>query len=139
MPRVVIDPGVLISARLSPRGAPAELLVAWLAGDFTVIVSPALLSELEGVLARPKFRRYLSEEQAHAFVHELGAHAEVVSDPIDVPAGLTSDPKDDYLVALARAAHADMLISGDSDLVELLDPEPPVLTPRAFLATLEDE
>ncbi len=51
--------------------------------------------------------------------------------------GLTADPDDDYLVALARAAGADYLVSGDRHLLELTDPEPPVLTPREFLALLE--
>jgi uncharacterized protein len=50
--RVVIDSNVLISARLSPRGAPGRLLAAWLAGRFELIVSPALLSELAGGFLR---------------------------------------------------------------------------------------
>lgn len=49
MRRVVIDSNVLISARLSPRGAPGRLLAAWLAGRFELIVSPALLAEMAGV------------------------------------------------------------------------------------------
>jgi putative PIN family toxin of toxin-antitoxin system len=57
--RVVIDSNVLISARLSPRGAPGRLLAAWLDGRFEMIASPALLAELAGVLERPKFRRWL--------------------------------------------------------------------------------
>lgn len=50
MRRVVVDSNVLISARLSPRGAPGRLLAAWLAGRFELIASPALLAELEGSL-----------------------------------------------------------------------------------------
>jgi uncharacterized protein len=57
--RVVLDPGVLIAAVLSPKGAPAELLRHWLAGDYELVVSDKLLAELKRVLLRPKFRKYL--------------------------------------------------------------------------------
>ena len=46
--RVVLDPNILISAMLSPSGAPARLLARWLAGDFELIASPQLLAELDG-------------------------------------------------------------------------------------------
>ncbi len=46
---------------------------------------------------------------------------------------LTPDPKDDYLLTLARTAHADCIVSGDTHLTELEHAKPPVLTPRAFL------
>jgi hypothetical protein len=53
----------------------------------------------------------------------------------DPPAGtsISSDPDDDYLVALARAGGADCLVSGDADLTVLIDAKPPVVTPREFL------
>ena len=41
---------------------------AWLGGRFELIVSPALLAELTGVFERPKFRRWLTVEEARAFV-----------------------------------------------------------------------
>lgn len=59
----------------------------------------------------------------------------VVVDP-PVQPGLSPDPDDDYLVSLARAAAADYLVSGDSDLIGLVDAKPPVLTPRQFLDRL---
>ena len=58
----------------------------------------------------------------------------------DAPAqpGLTADPDDDYLVALAREAGADFLVSGDQHLTGLVDAVPPVLTPRQFRDQLVD-
>jgi uncharacterized protein len=58
--------------------------------------------------------------------------AVLVGDPPLRP-GLTTDPGDDYLVALAREADAQCIVSGDAHLTQLVDPSPPVLTPRAFL------
>jgi predicted nucleic acid-binding protein len=50
---------------------------------------------------------------------------------------VTPDRGHDYLVALARAARADVLVSGDAHLTGLPDPDPPVLTPRGFLDRLQ--
>lgn len=135
MRRVVIDSNVLISARLSPRGSPGQLLAAWLDGRFELIVSQALLAELAGVLKRPKFRRWLTVEEARAFVQMLRVSATVLNDPPKQHHDLR-DPDDSYLVTLARSAKADYLVSGDGDLTSLESPRPPVITPADFLADL---
>jgi uncharacterized protein len=134
--RVVIDSNVLISARLSPRGSPGRLLAAWLDGRFELIVSPALLAELAGVLERPKFRRWLPVEEARAFVQMLRVSATVLNDPPQQHHDLR-DPDDSHLVTLARSAKADYLLSGDGDLTSLERPRPPVITPADFLASLD--
>lgn len=130
MPRVVLDPGVLISAFISPLGPPAALLRAWLEGLFELVVSETLLGELEDVLLRAKFRRYGSTKQVARYVRRLREQATSVDDPDDAPR-LTADPKDDYLVALARRADA-LLVSGDAHLAGL----PGVMTPREFADAL---
>jgi uncharacterized protein len=135
--RVVLDPGVLIAALISPTGAPFHLVQAWLDGHFDLVVSPKLLAELNRVLLRPKFRRYSTEEQAEEYVDQFQRFATLVFDP-EVISGLTPDPDDDYLVALARSAGSHFLVSGDAHLTQLIEPAPPVLTPRAFLNMLED-
>jgi putative PIN family toxin of toxin-antitoxin system len=100
-----------------------------------MIVCPALLAELEEVLLRPKFRRYLTMEQAHIYVTLAGKVGEHHPDPIMSP-GLTPDPDDDYLVAVALAANADYLVSGDPHLTTLSGLPVPVLNPRTFLELL---
>jgi len=136
MLREVVDPGVLVAALISPRGTPAQLLLRWRDGEFDVVVSSALLDELERVLKRPKFSRYVTPAEAAAYWRMLREAGVMYEDPLPQP-GLTPDPGDDYLVALSRAAGAAVLVSGDAHLTELTDPEPPVLTPREFLDRLE--
>jgi putative PIN family toxin of toxin-antitoxin system len=121
---------------ISASGAPRALLRRWLQGDFELVVSPALLAELERVLLRPKFRPYATEPEIHAYLALLRRLATIVPDPPPV-AGLTPDPGDDYLVALARASNVRTLVSGDRHLYELVDAVPPVLQPRAFLNRLQ--
>ncbi|MGH9152988.1 MAG: PIN domain-containing protein [Acidimicrobiales bacterium] len=54
MRRIVVDPGVLVSAALSPMGNPARIVEAVRSGRVVLIASPALLAELDDVLGRPK-------------------------------------------------------------------------------------
>jgi putative PIN family toxin of toxin-antitoxin system len=133
--RVVADPGVLVSAVLSATGPPALIVDRWRAGDLDLVVSPKLLLELEEVLLRPRFRAQVGEDDARAYVDALAAEALVVADPEDVER-VTRDPDDDYLVAPAIAARADVIVSGDADLTQLVEPPVPVLTPRELLDQL---
>lgn len=135
MLRIVADPGVLIAALISPKGAPAELLFAWLEGQLRLIVSPGLLRELETVLRRPKFRSYVSEEECRSYVDLFWSFAVLVPDPPPEP-GLAPDPGDDYLISLARASRADFLVSGDPHLTGIQKPEPAIIAPRAFMDKL---
>ena len=134
--RAVLDPNVIISGLLSPTGNAAHLLKAWRDGEFELIVSGALLEELERALGYPKLRRHISEEAADRVVEWLRESATVVEDH-DTPPPLRSvDPGDDYLVALAAARQA-FLISGDRHLLDLAD-RIPVLDPARFRERLSE-
>jgi predicted nucleic acid-binding protein len=52
------------------------------------------------------------------------------------PAPISRDPKDDYLIALGRAASAHVLVTGDDDLLDLELPELKIVSPREFLDLL---
>lgn len=132
--RGVLDPNVLIAALLSPDGAPARLLERWRAGELELVVSEALLAELERALAYAKLRRRIPAGDAAAFVALLRRAARVVPDPASPPAR-SADAGDDYLLALAEAARA-VLVSGDRHLLALADPLP-VRSPRALLEELD--
>ncbi len=110
MARAVFDP--TSSSLLSSHRAvaPTALYLALTRGRFHLIASPQLLDELDHVLARSKFRRYASREEARSFVDAVARLALLTEDPPATP-GATTDPGDDYLVTLARAADADVLVS----------------------------
>lgn len=132
MLRAVLDPGVLVADAITPSGVCEQILRAVIDLRCQMIVCPTLLFELEEVLVRSKFRRYLTVEQAQRYVALASRVGEHYPDPV-VPPGLTPDPDDDYLVALAQAASADYLISGDPHLTSLTGLPVPVLSPRIFL------
>jgi len=134
--RAVIDPGVLIAGLIAPSGVTAGIIRAWQQGVFELVVSPHLLDELTETLLRPKFRRWIAENDAVAFVEVLRLAAIVADDPI-TPERVSRDPSDDYLVALARAVEANVLVSGDEDLTSMATTDPPIVTPRRFLTTID--
>jgi uncharacterized protein len=133
--RAVLDVNVLVSAVLSPRGAPGRLLAAWRDGAFELVVSPLLLAELRRALSYPKLARLVPPGDADALVFLLGRAAELVADPPGPPPVRSADPEDDYLVALAAATRA-VIVSGDTHLTDMAD-RIPVRRPAAFLAEIE--
>lgn len=62
--------------------------------------------------------------------------ATVFPDP-ESPPPVVRDPADDYLVALAGAAGADAIVTGDRDLLDHAGLEPPAVTARAACAQLD--
>ena len=131
--RAVLDANILIAALLSRSGAPAQIISRWLGGGFELVVSEALLYELEQSLAYPKLRRRIPTEDAAEFVAFLRSSAIVAPDP-EAGSHRSDDPGDDYLLALAESEHA-ILVSGDHHLLRLAD-NLPIQTARSFLDRL---
>lgn len=136
MIKAVVDPGVLIAGLISSAGVPANIIRAWQRGVFEMVVSDHLLDELATTLLRSKFRRWIVEGDAVAFIEILRLAAIVVDDPVAVER-VSRDPDDDYLVALARISGASVLVSGDDDLQSIDAADPPIVSPRRFLTTIE--
>ena len=135
--RAVLDPNVIISALLSPDGTPARVLRTWIHGGVELVVAPGLLAELERALGYPKLRKRVPAEDARDVLDWLASTADMAEDPHDQPTVRSSDPGDDYLIALAESERA-VLVSGDDHLLELAD-EIPVFSPSEFLARFAAE
>lgn len=135
MTRAVLDPNVLVAAAIRSEGVPARCLRAHADGRFELVVSQVLLEELRTVLRREKFRPFLTVEQGERLVEALARDAIVTDDPADAPP-VSRDPGDDYLIALARAASAHALVTGDADLLEVDLPDLKIVTLREFLDLL---
>lgn len=80
--RVVLDTNVFVSAAIS-TGAPHRVVQAWLdRRPFDVVMCPELLAEVTEVMTeRPKLRRWLSLDDAHAFVVRLATETVMVDTP----------------------------------------------------------
>lgn len=135
--RAVIDTGVLVSALISRRGAPAAVLGALADGRFSAIYTTELIVELVDVLGRPRMHdKYgVRSDDIAALIQLIRLRGELVIPTQTVVA--CRDPKDDKFLTAALAGPADWIISGDMDLLVLSPFEGiPILRPAEFVARL---
>ncbi|MEO6044276.1 MAG: putative toxin-antitoxin system toxin component, PIN family [Tepidiformaceae bacterium] len=135
--RVVLDTNVLVSGLISPAGSPAEIHQAWRRGDFELVTAEPLLLELVEVLSYPRIRKRLhwSDGQLSDFAELYRATAILVT-PAQALV-VARDPDDDRVLEAAQAGHADFIVSGDRDLLDLREfVGIPILTPTGFLTML---
>jgi putative PIN family toxin of toxin-antitoxin system len=112
---------------------------AWRRGKFSVIVSSPILDELERTFQKPYFRRHLTDKQSSRFMMLLRKRATVFPITVSVH-GIATHPEDDLIIATAVSGKADYLVTGDTKLQHLGTYHAvTILSPRRFLATLEDE
>lgn len=114
--RIIADTNLWVSYFLG-QNMKARLEKILFNPDFILLASTESLRELESILARPKFARYISATQIRELLEAIEIRAEIVSVRSPVTASL--DRKDDFLLALCRDGHADYLITGDLDLLVL--------------------
>lgn len=116
--RIVLDTNVVISGLLW-RGTPHQLLQAiHQRSDVRVFTSQALLEELTDVLTRPAATKQLAAigKTAREVLADFMDAVELV-EPTNVPSVVTTDPDDDHVIAAAVAAQAELVVSGDRDLL----------------------
>jgi putative PIN family toxin of toxin-antitoxin system len=134
--RVVLDTSTLVSTALRIDSVPHQALQIALA-SCDLCASAETLAELELVLARDKFDRYLDREPRRAFVALIRRNVRLFAlqnvDTLSVQPPCR-DPKDTRFLALALAAEADAVVSSDEDLL-VLHPWRgiSIMTPAEFL------
>jgi putative PIN family toxin of toxin-antitoxin system len=136
--RAVLDTNLLVSYLLTHRPPIATLLDDFVAGDEVILVTCAeLLAELDRVLTYPKLQRYYTNKERTRFVALVMALSEVVDLPDTLPR-ICRDPDDDQLIACAAVGEADVIVSGDEDVLALEQVGGiPILTAAQFLDMLE--
>ncbi len=140
MIRAVLDVNVLISALISPSGAPAQILDAWRAETFVVVISEPILAEFQRVVAQPQLRnRYgLTPSRVERLLRGLRQFALMTPGELEIH-GVAPDPDDDKVLACAVEGGADYLVTGDKDLLELHEHEGvQILSPAEFTRFLEN-
>lgn len=117
--RLVLDTNIALSGLLW-GGAPGQLIEAAIQQRIELASSTALLAELQGVLSREKFAAQLAKRGLTVNDIFGGYLALIISvSPLSTPRVVERDPDDDHAIACVLAAHADAIVSGDLDLLEL--------------------
>ena len=109
--RIVLDTNILIAALITKDTPPDTLYQAWLRRKIEVVTSQAQISEIAAVLSRPRLLKYLHPDEASILLDNLDTRASVINDP--PPVYFSPDPADDKILAVAIAAEADLIVSGD--------------------------
>lgn len=136
-PRLVLDTNVLLSALLFHQGAVAWLRHAWQSDTVRPLASRDTTEELIRVLAYPKFK--LTDGDREDLLGDYLPWCETVTVPNTTQVPNCRDPFDRPFLALAVVAKADVLITGDKDLLELAgDFKVPILPPAAFKERFDD-
>ncbi|AKV66330.1 hypothetical protein VL20_1149 [Microcystis panniformis FACHB-1757] len=115
--RFVIDTNIIISSVLSPKSKPnTAFKKAQQLG--IIIVSSATWQELESVLSRPKFGRYISLEERQQFLLDFSETVEFILN-MEFRTDICRDTKDNKYLELAVNGQAESIITGDQDLLIL--------------------
>ena len=132
--RLVLDTNTAISGLLW-GGTPGRLIDAAKAGRVELVSSAPLLAELQGVLSRSKFAQKLAERGV-TVAEVFDGYAALVRlvVPASIAPTIARDPADDQVLAAAIAGQADLIVSGDHDLLELQQVEGvPIVDPATAL------
>jgi putative PIN family toxin of toxin-antitoxin system len=114
--RFVFDANVIISAVLLPGSKPESALRK--AQDLgELLVSESIWLELEQVLARPKFNRYITLEERNEFLVDLSETVQFIK--VTEQINECRDPKDNKYLELAVSGKAECIVTGDEDLLVL--------------------
>lgn len=114
--RFVVDTNIFISHLLSPNSLPGKAFHIVLSTG-VLLVSEETMNELADVLSRKKFDPYLTFEERKEFIRQLSLVVELV--PQLVSLKICRDPKDDKFLNLAINGHANLILTGDDDLLVL--------------------
>ena len=129
--RFVIDTNVIVSALIFPS-SPPRLAFNKAYDEGKILASRVTILELEEVVNRKKFDKYISKEKRLQFIAKFFDDVEIIE--IVEPVVACRDRKDDKFLELAVNGNADCIITGDRDLL-ILHPfrNIHIISPNEFL------
>jgi putative PIN family toxin of toxin-antitoxin system len=131
--RVVVDTNVFVSAALKDVSLPS-IALHMVAREHVLLKSAATEAQLVEVIARPYLARFVAQSTRDWLAALLEA-----AEPVSIAERITAcrDPTDDKFLELAVNGHADLILTGDADLL-VLNPFRgiPILVPAIFVQSV---
>ena len=120
-PNAVVDASILVSAFLFPGSVPGRILTLAAAGVFAMHLSPILVEETRRSLCSARLRKSYGhrEEDVVPWTIGLAGMGQVFSGSLPEIGPVCRDPNDDHVIAAAVAVGADVIVTGDRDLLAL--------------------
>jgi putative PIN family toxin of toxin-antitoxin system len=142
MLRVVLDTNVFVSSLLVKEGVPAQVMDAWRDRRYVLVISPAIIAEMRSTLNYPRIRRKygITDEDVEGLIVLIQHDALLVPGEADVAGAIPADPTDEKILACALDGRADLIVSGNLHLLDLVQYQGiPILNARQFLERLTAE
>ncbi len=141
MIRAVLDTNTLVSAIINTKGSVAqEIYQNFIAQQFSLIISPEILEEVEEVSNRERVikRHKRSKEELEAIISELASLSYLVPGTSKIE--VVRDPDDNKIVSAAVEGQATYIVTRDEDLLDLkVYQEIKIISPEAFMGMLRTQ
>jgi putative PIN family toxin of toxin-antitoxin system len=111
--RIIIDTNLWVSFLLTKQFSFLDDFLE--NGKIQLIFSQDFLDEFVDVINRPKLRKYFSDENLDLILETIEQYAEFIT--VNSNINVCRDPKDNFILSLAKDGSADYLITGDQDLL----------------------
>lgn len=135
MLKVVIDTNVFISGLLKSASC-RKIIKALERWEFILVISPDIIDELTGVIARPKFHNVIKRGTATRLIETIKAQALLVKPPFRLEI-VKDDPDDNRFLEAALTANSNCIVSLDKHLLALKSfRNIPIIPPTRFLSLL---
>ena len=136
--KAVVDTNVIISGAIKPQGTVGAVLQRLRRRDYTLLLSRETLNEVVAVLHRPRLRlKYqLRERSVRAILRLIVLRSELVEPNVQV--AVCRNPHDNKFLEVAVSGKADVIVSGDNDLLTLASyAGVAIVSPGQFLTMLD--
>ncbi len=120
MLKVVIDTNVFVSATITEKGKPAQILKAWRQKKLEVIISPEILKEIGQVVFRHKIKKisFWTEKERYQFIEDLARICILTPGSLQLKQAVKHTQDHKFFVA-AIEGRAEYIVSGDRHLRDL--------------------
>ena len=139
--KVVLDANIYVSSMVNTQGNPKRIVSAWQQGAIDVLISSAILVEIERVLSYPRIvKRHKQDETAIERFLKLLENEAMIVEPAEVLSVIKEDESDNRYLECAVKGKARYVISGDKHLLDIGEYRGIViLPPAAFVVILSHE
>lgn len=113
--RIILDTNLWISFLISKDSSKLDEIL--FEKKAVLVFSEELLDEFLEVTKRPKFRRFFSKTDVENILETIDEYADFVI--VKSKITICRDPKDNFLLSLAKDGKVNFLLTGDNDLLDI--------------------